>query len=156
VVRVMPNTPARVRLGMSCLALGAGAEEADAAFALRLFGAIGEVVRVDESLVDAFTALAGSGPAYAFLLAEAMAGAGRELGLDPGDADRAARQTLLGAATLLSSSDRSAAELRDAVTSRKGTTAAALDVFEAGGFRELVERAMTAARDRGRELSADA
>ena len=150
VVRVMPNTPSAVGKGMSAIATSehAGFQS----LAERVFSAIGEVVVLDESLIDAFTALAGSGPAYVFLLAEAMRDAGVTLGMSHEDAELAARQTIVGAAALLEQSGEDAGELRRRVTSPKGTTAAAIDAFQAGGFEVLVERAMTAARDRGREL----
>lgn len=150
----MPNTPAQVGLGMSAVAPGLGATAQDVAFAARLLGSCGEVIETTEDLIDAFTALAGSGPAYVFYLAEAMANAGVALGLTPEHADTAARQTLLGAATLLSDSpDLSASELRARVTSKKGTTQAATDVLDERGLAEIMRAAMTAARDRGRELA---
>ncbi|MFG0305441.1 MAG: pyrroline-5-carboxylate reductase [Phycisphaerales bacterium JB040] len=154
VVRTMPNTPAQVGLGMSAVARGHGATADDIGFAARLLGSCGEVIELEEDLIDAFTALAGSGPAYVFYLAEAMARAGARLGLTPGQADAAARQTLLGAATLLARSpDVSASELRARVTSKKGTTQAATDVLDGRDLLAIVEAAMTAARDRGRELA---
>ncbi len=154
VVRVMPNTPARVGLGMSAIAVGAGAQPGDDDFAARLFAAVGEVVRLDESLMDAFTALAGSGPAYIFYLAEAMARAGSEMGLDPAMADTVARAVIRGSAELLSRTpEQPAAALRAAVTSKGGTTAAAIDSMDASGVQGAIVRAIVAARDRGAELS---
>lgn len=150
VVRVMPNTPASIGRGMTAIAAGADAE--DIAVARRIFEAIGRVVEIDESLMDAFTALAGSGPAYVFLLCEAMRDAAIALGMSEADADLAARQTIAGAAGLLERSSESAGELRRRVTSPGGTTAAAIGAFQDGGFAELVLRAMRAARDRGHEL----
>jgi len=97
--------------------------------------------------------LSGSGPAYGFLLIEAMADAGRALGLDAELAEQLAVQTLLGAATMATHDPRSPATLREGVTSKGGTTAAALNAFESGGFRNLVATAMTAARDRAQELA---
>lgn len=154
VVRVMPNTPARIGLGVSAVASGAGAREGDDALALRLFGAVGEVVRVEETMMDAFTALAGSGPAYIFYLAEAMARAGVEMGFDPDDADRITRAVVRGSAELLARSPgESASALRAAVTSKGGTTEAATRSMDEAQVRESIVRAIVAARDRGAELS---
>ncbi|MAY73479.1 MAG: pyrroline-5-carboxylate reductase [Phycisphaerae bacterium] len=154
-VRVMPNTPAKIGLGMSAIARPDVPESA--ATARTIFGAIGDVIEIDEAIMDAFTALAGSGPAYVFYLAQAMATAGASLGLSPIDADRAARQTILGAASLLSAEpETTAEELRARVTSKGGTTAAATCVLDDVGVLAIVQRAMTAARDRGRELGAQA
>lgn len=154
VVRAMPNTPAQVGQGCTAIALGPGVRPGDEDVAVRLFGAVGPVVeRVDESLMDAFTAVAGSGPAYVFYLAEAMTKAAVELGFDPSVADRVVRQTIVGSAALLSAApERSAEELRAAVTSKGGTTEAATRVLEGAGVRDALMRALAAARDRGREL----
>jgi pyrroline-5-carboxylate reductase len=153
VVRAMPNTPARLRLGATAIALGAGAGEGDEALPLRLFGALGETFLLPEDLMDAFTAVAGSGPAYLFYLAEAMGRAASELGLDEADAARMVAQTVLGAAHLLSEDPASAGELRRRVTSPGGTTAAAIERLDASGVSDRVVRAIRAARDRGRELA---
>ncbi|MFN7021055.1 MAG: pyrroline-5-carboxylate reductase [Phycisphaerales bacterium] len=155
VVRVMPNTPARVRRGITALAAGPGVSADDRAFALELFGAVGRVVEIDESLMDAFTALAGSGPAYLFHLAESMIRAGLDMGFVPETADTVVRQTLLGAAALLAEEQgRSPEELRASVTSKGGTTEAALRVLEERGVASAVAAAIVAGRDRGRELGA--
>lgn len=154
VVRVMPNTPARIGLGVSAIAMGAGAQAGDDAMALKLFGAVGEVVRVEEAMMDAFTALAGSGPAYIFYLAEAMVQAGVEMGFDPRTADTVARAVIRGSAELLvRSPNERAAALRAAVTSKGGTTEAAIQSMERAGVGEAIVRAIAAARDRGAELS---
>lgn len=154
VVRTMPNTPAQVRVGMSAVAVGAGAAAGDESFATSLLGSCGEVIRLPEDLLDAFTALAGSGPAYIFYLAEAMAKAGQSLGFSPEQADTIARQTVLGSARLLADSPEvSAQELRARVTSKKGTTQAATDVLTDAGLLGIFQRALTAARDRGQELA---
>lgn len=153
IVRVMPNLAVEHLLGMSAVALGRSAAEADARFAQRLFDGLGRVVRIEESLMDAFTALAGSGPAYLFHLAEAMTRAGAALGFDPEQADAIVRQTIGGAAAMLRDDPRSAGELRAAVTSKGGTTAAALAVIDAADNQGLWLRAISAARDRGRELA---
>jgi len=104
--------------------------------------------------MDAWTGVAGSGPAYLFYLAEAMIGAGVQAGLSDAVARRAVRQTLLGAATLLHSSDETAETLRQRVTSKGGTTAAATAVLDQAGFADAVVRAIAAAKARGEELSA--
>jgi pyrroline-5-carboxylate reductase len=121
----------------------------------RLLEAVGEVVWIDdESLMDAVTAISGSGPAYVFLLAECLAEAGRQAGLDSELANQLTRTTVEGAGELLRRSDLSPAELRANVTSPKGTTAAALEVLMAkGGLQELLARAIAAAMKRSRELS---
>lgn len=153
VVRAMPNLPATVGVGMTAMARGAGASEADGAAAERLFAAVGECVWLDEGLMDAFTGLAGSGPAYVFALCEAMSAAGVRLGMSPADAAAAARQTVIGAARLLEASALSPGELRASVASKGGTTQAALEVLRRGGFEGLMAQAIEAAARRGAELS---
>ncbi len=113
---------------------------------------MGEVVVVEEALLDAVTGLSGSGPAYLFLLAEALIDAGEAEGLPRDVAVALTEQTLLGAATLLCRSDDPPATLRENVTSEGGTTAAGLAVFEARGFRDLVRGVVAAATERSREL----
>jgi pyrroline-5-carboxylate reductase len=152
VVRAMPNTPARVGQGVTGVASGPGATEGDMALAMRLFGALGPlVVRIDESLMDAFTAVAGSGPAYLFYLAEAMERGAVGVGLSRDEARAVVAQTLRGAAALLDGSDPAA--LRAAVTSKGGTTAAAIASMERGGVAGAIAGAIVAARDRGCELA---
>jgi pyrroline-5-carboxylate reductase len=155
VVRAMPNLPATLGQGCTAVALGAGALAGDDALALRLFAAVGPVVeRVEESLMDAFTSVAGSGPAYLFYLAEAMTRAAVSLGFDPGLADRVVRQVIAGSAAMLNADpERPASDLRAAVTSKGGTTEAACAVLDAARVRDAFLRALTAARDRGRELA---
>ncbi len=153
VVRVMPNLPASIGQGASAVSKGASATEADLNVAIALFGAVGPCVeRLDESLMDAFTAIAGSGPAYLFYLAEAMISAATRLGMEQAVAERVVRATLCGSGALLSASRSSPEELRSAVTSKGGTTFAATSVLEAGQAKDLLVRAMVAARDRGQEL----
>ena len=152
VVRVMPNTPAQVGRGVSAVAGHGSATEGDLAWTRRLFDSVGEVVDLPEDLIDAFTGVAGSGPAYVFLLVEALAEAGESVGLEPEVAARVARAMVSGAGALLDADPRPAGELRAAVTSKGGTTAAALAQFESGDLKGVVRRAVTAARDRGREL----
>lgn len=153
VIRVMPNTPCQVGAGISAICLGAGAEEGDDALAWRLFGSIGMCITVDESHMDAVTALSGSGPAYVFLLVEAMQLAGQQLGLANAEARVLAEQTVIGAAKLLEAAGQTASELRQAVTSPGGTTAAALEVMFEHDLPQIIAEAMLAARDRGQELS---
>lgn len=153
VVRVMPNLPARIRKGMAAISLGEGSEEGDAELAETLFARIGDVVRIDESMMDAFTALAGSGPAYVFYLAEAMRDAGVAMGFDAATALRITRGTIGGAAALLNESQDDPSELRAGVTSRKGTTDAALTVLQQEGLAPSMVKAILAARDRGAELA---
>ena len=153
VVRVMPNTPAQIRRGTTAIAISAGASDEDAEFAERLFHAVGDVVvRLDESMMDAFTAVAGSGPAYVFYLAEAMRRGALEVGLDAETADCIVTETIAGAAELLKSDGATAAELRARVTSKKGTTQAATDSFDASGVADAIVRGIVAARNRGVRL----
>ncbi|WP_132999092.1 pyrroline-5-carboxylate reductase [Luteimonas arsenica] len=155
VVRAMPNTPALLGAGMTGLHANAAVDAAGRERAQALLAAAGETVWVDdEALMDAVTAVSGSGPAYVFLLAEAMEDAGRAQGLPPEAARALVQQTLLGAARMLTGSDEAPAELRRRVTSPGGTTQAAIEAFEAGGLRKLVATAIEAATVRGRELSA--
>jgi len=153
VVRVMPNTPARINRGVAGVSAGAACTPADLDLAARLMESVGVVVRVPEALQDAVTAVSGSGPAYVFYLAEAMIAAGVQLGLSAEDARVMAVNTILGAGELMAASDEDPAVLRANVTSPNGTTAAAIASMESAGIREAVIAAMTAARDRSIELS---
>ena len=155
VVRAMPNTPALLGAGVTGLFANARVDDAGRARADRLLASAGRTVWIDdEARMDAVTATSGSGPAYAFLLAEAMEDAAIAEGLPPDAARTLAQQTLLGAARMLVESGEAPAELRRRVTSPGGTTQAAIEAFEAGGFRDLVARAIRAATRRGGELSA--
>lgn len=154
IVRSMPNTPALIGRGISGLFSCAAVSESGRVEAEHLLRSVGEVVWLeDEALLDAVTAVSGSGPAYFFLLAEAMTQAGVALGLSEAQAALLARHTAAGAGMLLAQSEDSAETLRARVTSPGGTTAAALEVFEARGFRETVVAALEAARNRGQALS---
>ncbi len=154
VVRAMPNLAASIRQSATALCVGAGASAGDEDFAAKLCTGIGQlVVRIDESLMDAFTAVAASGPAYVFYLAEAMMKAAVELGFDAGTADRVVRETIVGAAALMAESFEAPGALRAAVTSKGGTTEAAARVLDGRGVMEAIVAALTAARDRGAELS---
>ena len=153
-MRAMPNTPAQVGEGMT-VALGNRALDEDGrAVVGALFAAIGQVAWIDdETLMDAVTAVSGSGPAYVFLLAECLAEAGRAAGLPADLAARLARQTIVGGGALLARSPLDAATLRQNVTSPNGTTAAALGVLMAvDGLQPLLSRAVAAAKARSVEL----
>ena len=155
IVRAMPNTPAAIGQGMTVACASPEVTRDQALLCNMLLEAVGEVIWLDdESLMDAVTAVSGSGPAYVFLLAECLTEAGIDQGLEPDLAARLARATLAGAAELLRRSDLSPAELRQNVTSRKGTTAAALEVLMGkDGLADLLKRAVAAAAKRSHELS---
>ncbi|MFN8050175.1 MAG: pyrroline-5-carboxylate reductase [Acidimicrobiales bacterium] len=153
VVRAMPNTPALVGAGASAIAGGASATDDDLAWAEALLGSVGVVVRVTERQLDAVTGLSGSGPAYVFLVAEAMIDAGVSAGLPRDLAVTLATQTLVGSARLLSESGDTPADLRAAVTSPGGTTAAGVRVLEQRAVRAALIDAVLAARDRSVELA---
>lgn len=154
IVRGMPNTPALYGQGATGLYATEGVSQPQQELGSYIFEAVGIVEWVDtEAQIDAVTALSGSGPAYGFLLIEAMQAAGVSLGLAEPTARRLAIQTVLGAAVMARDDTRDASTLREAVTSPGGTTAAALNVFEQAGFRSLVAEAMQAASTRANELS---
>jgi len=154
VVRVMPNTPAAVGRGMSVLCANAGTSAGQRELCTRLMAAVGETAWLDdEGLMDAVTAVSGSGPAYVFLLIECLAAAGAAVGLPAGMALKLARETVAGAGELARSADEAPSQLRVNVTSPGGTTEAALKVLMAEpGLQELMTSAVTAAERRGREL----
>ncbi|MGY1744456.1 pyrroline-5-carboxylate reductase [Blastococcus sp. SYSU D00695] len=152
VVRVMPNTPALVREGMSVLSGGAHATDADLDEAEELLAAVGQVRRVPEAQQDAVTALSGSGPAYLFYVVEALVDAGVQLGLSRALATDLVVQTAVGSAVMLRDSGDHPVQLREAVTSPGGTTAAALRELERHGVRAALAAAAEAARDRSLEL----
>jgi pyrroline-5-carboxylate reductase len=156
VVRAMPNTPALVSAGATAIAPGSKATPEDMALATKIFVSVGQVVHVDEAQMDAVTALSGSGPAYVFLLAEALAAAGAELGLAPEIASVLAAQTIYGAGRLLIESHDPPSELRRKVTSPGGTTAAGLAALEARDFAGAVAACLRAANARGAELGKEA
>jgi len=154
VVRSMPNTPALVGAGAAAIAPGSAAGDGDLAWAEEVLGAVGVVVRVPERLLDAVTGLSGSGPAYVFLVAEALIEAGVLVGLPRDVAATLANQTLLGSARLLLESGDEPAALRANVTSPGGTTAAGLRALEDRGVRAAFLAAVEAATTRSRQLGA--
>ena len=152
IVRVMPNLPALVGAGAAALAFSSDCTEADQATARAVFEAVGVAEFVEESAMDAITALSGSGPAYYFYVTECLTKAGAALGLPADQAGRLAAQTLLGAALLVRDSSESAAVLRERVTSKGGTTEAALKSFRENGLEDILATGMKAAAARSSEL----
>ena len=152
VVRVMPNTPALVGRGASGFALGASATEADADLVERILASVGYATRVTEDQLDAVTAVSGSGPAYVFLMIEALVQGGIDQGLEPEVALDLAVHTVGGAAALLQETGESPGQLRENVTSPNGTTFAALESFRSNDFEAIVRKAMKACYDRSVEL----
>ncbi|MBU6414193.1 MAG: hypothetical protein KGS45_12050, partial [Planctomycetes bacterium] len=154
IVRAMPNLPAAIGEGATALCASAGMASGDDAFAEKLFAGIGPVVlRTSEELIDAFTAAAGSGPAYVFALAEAMEAAAQRQGFDAESARALVNQTIKGAALMLAESGESAATLRARVTSKGGTTEAALATMQERGFSEAIALGMNAAAARAKQLA---
>ena len=155
VIRSMPNTPSRLGRGVISISAGTHATEATLALAAELFSATGRVVQVPEEQVDAVSAVSGSGPAYAFYLAEAMARAGVELGLDPELSAVLARDTVAGAGYMLAEPGADATALRRAVSSPNGTTEAAIRTFDEQGLPDVVARGARAAAERAAEITAE-
>jgi len=156
VVRVMPNTPALIGCGASALAPGQHASSDDLTASRSVFEAVGIATEVVEDQLDAVTGLTGSGPAYVFHLIEGLIEAGIEQGLSPTDSERMVKQMVLGAARLAKESPKTPADLRKAVTSPGGTTAAGLAVLAEGDFLGLVRRCVARATERSRELGRQA
>ncbi|BDG07139.1 pyrroline-5-carboxylate reductase [Anaeromyxobacter paludicola] len=152
IVRTMPNTPALVGAGATALARGEHATDADLEAARALFAAVGLTVVVEEPLLDACTGLSGSGPAYVFLIIEALSDAGVKVGLPRYTAQALAAQTVLGSAQLLIETGEHPGRLKDQVTSPGGTAIAGLHTLEAGGLRTTLMDAVEAATHRAREL----
>ena len=151
VIRVMPNTPCLVGLGAAALAAGPGTSSADAQAVARLLDAVGLVVQLDEKLLDAVTGLSGSGPAFVYVMIEALSDGGVRMGLPRDVATRLAAQTVLGAAKMVLGGEHPAV-LKDRVASPGGTTIAGLQVLEAGGVRSALIAAVQAATERSKEL----
>jgi pyrroline-5-carboxylate reductase len=152
VVRAMPNTPALVGEGVTAICAGTTAADSDLDWAESLLTAVGVVVRVPESQMDAVTAVAGSGPAYIFLLAESLLSAAQREGLPADVAEVLVRQLFRGSGILLAESNDSPSTLREKVTSPNGTTAAGLAQFEDAGLREIVNKVVRAAAARSVEM----
>lgn len=148
VIRVMPNTPCLVQKGATAFARGAAPSDEHATLVTRLFSALGDAHEVPESLVDAVNGLSGSGPAYVYLMIEALADGGVLMGLPRALAASLAAQTVLGAAEMVRQTGRHPAELREAVASPGGTTMAALEELEQGGARAAFIAAVRAATER--------
>ncbi|MEZ5276189.1 MAG: pyrroline-5-carboxylate reductase [Opitutaceae bacterium] len=155
IVRTMPNTPARIGAGMTAYCCQHPLQADDLKKVSDLLSAMGKFIAVDESQLDAVTAVSGSGPAYVFEFVAALRNAGVEAGLDPDTSYQLALETVLGSARLLARLKMDPEALRDEVTSPKGTTLAALQVMEKAGFRSLIRSAVLAARNRSVELSAE-
>jgi pyrroline-5-carboxylate reductase len=152
VIRAMPNTPAMVGEGMTALAIGPDIQAAEVAIARNIFESVGKVVPVEERLMDAVTGLSGSGPAYVFLLIEALTDGGVKMGLPRDTAGLLAAQTVLGTARMVLKTGQHPARLKDQVTSPGGTTIAGLHRLEQGGLRGLLIDAVEAATKRSQEL----
>ncbi|RJP15000.1 MAG: pyrroline-5-carboxylate reductase [Candidatus Abyssobacteria bacterium SURF_5] len=152
VIRAMPNTPALVGAGATALCAGSNAGDSDLAVAERIFAGIGKVYRFPENLMNAVTAISGSGPAYVFYFIESLLEAGLKEGLPKEAAVDLVAQTLYGASKLLLESGEEASVLRAKVTSPGGTTEAALETMDKRGFKETIAAAIESAVNRGREL----
>lgn len=155
VVRAMPNTPALVGYGATAIAAGASATDAHLTVAAKVLAATGLVVVVEESQINAVSTVSGSGPAYFYAFVEAMVEAGITQGLDRDVATSLATQTLIGAGRLLESSSATPAELRTRVSSKRGTTLAALDAMNHAGLQTVVAVGLSAADRRARELAVE-
>jgi pyrroline-5-carboxylate reductase len=151
-VRVMPNTPALVKAGISALCKNEAAREEDFHLAESLFRAVGDTVRLEESLFDAVTGLSGSGPAYVFVILEALSDAGVKVGLPRPVASKLALETVYGSSRLARETDRTFGQLKEMVTSPGGTTIAGLHQMEKAGLRGILMDAVEAATRRSREL----
>ncbi|MFA6141762.1 MAG: pyrroline-5-carboxylate reductase [Candidatus Omnitrophota bacterium] len=153
VIRVMPNMPALIGEGMSSISAGRSASSGDMETAKEIFSSIGEVIEVEEKLVDAVTAVSGSGPAYFFYLVEALVDAGVKLGLNLETSKKLVLQTALGSMKLLEALKEEPETLRKRVTSKGGTTEAALKVFEKKILKNVINDAVRAAHKRSKELT---
>jgi pyrroline-5-carboxylate reductase len=153
VIRVMPNMPAVIGEAISTLSRGSAARESHAAMAEEIFSLLGDVEEIDEKLVDAVTAISGSGPAYFFCLMESLIKTAKSLGLEGAIARRLVLKTALGSVKLLYHLKEDPPALRAKVASKGGTTEAALEVFESRKFHDVIRDAVTAARKRSRALS---
>ena len=153
VIRVMPNLPAQVGQGITAVCKGKYSRMADTSIACEIFSSIGSVVIVEEKWMDAVTAVSGSGPAYVFLFAEIFKKAARSLGLNEGLSQLLVQQTLKGSLQLLEQSKEDPGTLRERVTSKGGTTQAAMDVLTGKKIDKIFKEALAAAKKRAMELS---
>lgn len=153
VIRVMPNTPSLVGEGAAAIALGAYANQQHEDLATAIFGAVGKVVTVKENLLDGVTGLSGSGPAYVYIMLEALSDAGVRVGLPRDVATTLAAQTLLGAAKMVLETGEHPGKLKDMVTTPGGTTIAGLQALEEGGLRATLIKGVIAATNRAQEMS---
>ncbi|MCK9275526.1 MAG: pyrroline-5-carboxylate reductase [Syntrophales bacterium] len=152
IIRVMPNTPAMIGFGASALAAGKNILKRDMEMARRIFDSVGITVTVDESLMDAVTGLSGSGPAYGFIVIEALTDAGVSMGLSRDISLKLASQTMLGAAKLCLEGEKTPSQLKDMVTSPAGTTIEGIKALERAGLRAALINAVEAATQRSRKL----
>lgn len=153
VIRVMPNTPVAVKEGASAFSIGKYVSQEEEEIAKSIFRAVGKVVKVEENLMDAVTALSGSGPAYIFYIIASLVEAAVSLGLDKKTATTLTTQTVLGSAKLLQETGEEPATLKEKVTSKGGTTEAALLVLDEEKLKETLDKALKAAAKRSKELS---
>ena len=153
IVRVMPNTPALIGEGMSAFCTEKGISASDRKTVEEILQSFGEVVEVEERLMDAVTGLSGSGPAYIYMIIEALADGGVLMGLPRDTAQKLAAQTVLGSARMVMETGKHPGELKDAVTSPAGTTIRALEILEEKGLRSALIEAVKAAAERSRELN---
>ncbi len=157
VIRIITNTPCQIGRGMTAICGGEFTKKSHFSFAEKLFGALGEIVQIDETMCDAMTGLAGSGPAYVYRVIEAMAEGGVRMGLSADVALKAAVQTVVGAATMISQTKKNPATLRKEVSTPGGCTIAALELLDKAGFYgalvSAVERATIVAKDLGKQKS---
>ncbi len=152
VMRVMPNTPALVKEGMTAICRGKFATGKDEKIAEKIFSSVGKTIKIRESLMDAVTGLSGSGPAYIFFIIEALIEAGKQVGLSKSDAEILTKQTLLGAAKMVIETGEDAAVLRRKVTSPGGTTEAALNYLNKEKFTQILIEAVKVATKKSKEL----
>ncbi len=153
VVRVMPNTPALVGAGASAVCAGSSARKKDIERALSVFNAVGKAIEVTESMMDAVTGLSGSGPAYMFIMLEALTDAGVRMGLTREVASLLSAQTMLGSAKMMLELGQHPGQLKDMVTTPGGTTIQGIYALESGGLRAILMEAVEAAAQRSRELT---
>jgi pyrroline-5-carboxylate reductase len=153
VIRTMPNLPAQIGEGVTAIAQGRYARKNDLRMAGKIFACVGETIDVSEQKIDAITAVSGSGPAYVFMFVESVLRAARSVGLSPQESKALVEKTCWGSINLLKKSGEAAELLRKKVTSKGGTTEAAMKLFEEKKFQEMFTQAVKAAKKRAKELS---